>query len=140
MGEVATDKIAPAEDKVFQFPAGLFGFPAVKRFMVAEIPGGGDLFKQLIAVEDPELAFTIVYPFPLFPQYAPDIAEEDLREVGAENAEQVMLYVIANVPQDFKQATANLRAPLMFNPFTRQGRQLILADDRFTTRERLFKG
>lgn len=139
MGEVATNQREAVEEKVFEFPAGLFGFPAVKRFIVAEIPGGGDLFKQMIAVDDPELAFTIVYPFPLFPHYAPDIAEEDLREVGAETTEQVMLYVIANVPQDFKQATANLRAPLIFNPFTRKARQLILADDRFTTRERLFK-
>lgn len=139
MGDVITDKIAPAEEKVFQFPAGLFGFPSVKRFMVAEIPGGGDLFKQLIAVDEPDLAFTIVYPFPLFPQYAPDIGEEDLREIGAESDEQVMLYVIGNVPQDFKQTTANLRAPLIFNPYTRLARQVILSDDRYTTRERLFK-
>lgn len=139
MGEVATEKNAAVEEKVFDFPAGLFGFPAVKRYIVGEIPGGGDLFKQLIAVEEPELAFTIVYPFALFPQYTPDIAEEDLREVGAASADEVMLYAIANVPQDFKQTTANLRAPLIFNPFTRKARQLILADDRFSTRERLFK-
>jgi flagellar assembly factor FliW len=139
MGEAATEKILQ-EDKVFEFPAGLFGFPSVKRFIVGEVPGGGDLLKQLIAVDEPDVAFTIAYPFALFPSYAPDIPEEDLNEVGAENAEQVLLYVILNVPEQFREATANLRAPLIFNPFTRKARQVILADDRFKTRERLFKG
>lgn len=139
MGEMATDRLTAAEERVFEFPAGLFGFPTVKRFIVADIPGGGDLFKQLIAVEDPDVAFTIVYPFALFPQYNPDLPEEELREVGAESTEQIMLYAIANVPQDFKETTANLRAPLIFNPFTRRARQLILADDRYKARERLFR-
>lgn len=139
MGDLTTAKITQAEEKAFEFPAGLFGFPTAKQFIVGEIPGGGDLFKQLLSLDDPDVAFTIVYPFPLFPQYAPDLAEEDLREVGAENAEQVMLYVIANVPQEFKETTVNLRAPLIFNPFTRKARQVILADDRYKTSERLFK-
>ncbi|MFZ5815815.1 MAG: flagellar assembly protein FliW [Bacillota bacterium] len=139
MSEIPAERQAEAEEKVFEFPAGLFGFPTVKRYIVEEIPGGGDIFKQLVALDDPDLAFTLVFPFPLFPEYAPDIPDEELREVGAESTEQILLYAIANVPQQFKEATANLRAPLIFNPFTRKGRQLILTDDRYTTRERLFK-
>lgn len=139
MGEVVTERSVPAEEKVFEFPAGIFGFPTIKRFLVSEIPGGGELFKQLVAVDDPNIAFTIVFPFAFFPDYAPDIPDEEMREVEAQNAEQVLLYLIANVPQQFKEATANLRAPLLFNPFSRKARQLILADDRYQTRERLFK-
>jgi flagellar assembly factor FliW len=123
----------------FEFPVGLFGFPSLKRYVVEAIPGGGDVLKQLVSVDDPDIAFTIVFPFAFFPDYAPDIAEEALQSVEAESAEQVLLYVIANVPQQFQEATVNLRAPIIFNPFTRKARQVILADDRYKSRERLFK-
>lgn len=139
MGEVAELTITNVEERVFEFPAGLFGFPTVKRFIVGDIPGGGDIFRQLIAVDEPEIGFTLVHPAIFFPTYAPDISDEDLREIAAENAEQVLLYVIAKVPQNFREATANLRAPLIFNPFTRKGRQVILADDRYKAAERLFQ-
>ncbi|MFZ5826687.1 MAG: flagellar assembly protein FliW [Bacillota bacterium] len=127
------------EDKVFEFPAGLFGFPSVRRFIVGDIPGGGDIFRQLVAIDEPQIGFTLVHPAAFFPTYAPDIPAEDLREIAADNTEQVLLYVIAKVPQNFKEATANLRAPLIFNPFTRKGRQVILADDRYKAAERLFQ-
>ncbi len=139
MGGVATEPNRNAEDQAFEFPVGLYGFPEIKRFIVVDLPGGGDLFKQMIALDNPEVAFTIAFPFAFFPQYSPDIPEEELKEVGAESAEQILLYVMASVPQNFKEATANLRAPLIFNPFTRKARQVILADDRIKTRERLFK-
>lgn len=127
-------------DKVFEFPAGIYGFPDHKRFLVVDVPGAGDVFKQLVSADDPNVGFTLVFPFALFPQYNPDIPEEDLAAVGAESPDQVLLYAIANVPQDFRAATANLRAPLLFNPFTRKGRQVILADDRYGIRTPLFKG
>jgi len=123
----------------FEFPEGLFGFPSLKRYAVESIPGGGDVLKQMVSVDDPDIAFTIVFPFAFFPDYAPDISEEDLKSVEAESAEQVLLYVIANVPQRFQETTVNLRAPLIFNPFTRKARQVILAEDRYKSRERLFQ-
>lgn len=123
----------------FEFPEGLFGFPSLKRYVVESIPGGGDVLKQMVSVDDPDVAFTIVFPFAFFPDYAPDIAEEDLKSVEAESAEQVLLYVIANVPPQFQETTVNLRAPLIFNPFTRKARQVILTEDRYRSRERLFQ-
>ncbi|MEW8976988.1 MAG: flagellar assembly protein FliW [Symbiobacterium sp.] len=125
-------------ENVFEFPAGLYGFPDLKRFVVADVPGGGDVFKQLLALDQPEVGFTLVYPLAFFPDYDPDIPPEDLEAVGAENPEQVLLYAIARVPESVQEATANLRAPLLFNPFTRKARQIILSDDRYQTRERLF--
>lgn len=126
-------------ENVFEFPAGLYGFPDIKRYVVADIPDGGDVFKQLLAVDHPDVGFTLVYPFALFPDYTPDIPADDLAAVGAQDADQVVLYAIAQVPAEFREATANLRAPLLFNPFTRIGRQIILADDRYHTRARLFQ-
>jgi flagellar assembly factor FliW len=130
---------AAMEDKAFEFTPGILGFPHVKRYVVADIPNAGDVIKQLIAVDEPDLGFTLVDPFAFFPDYAPDIPDADVRELGAERPDQIVVMAIANIPAQFKEATANLKAPLIFNPFTRKARQVVLADERYTTRHRLFK-
>lgn len=139
MGNEHPATLAPAPENVFEFPAGLFGFPTVTRFIIEEVPGGGEIIKQMIAVDEPAIGFTIVHPFAFFDDYNPEIPATELLEIEAESLDQTLLYVIANVPDQFKEATANLRAPLLFNPFARKGRQVILLDDRFKTRERLFR-
>ncbi|HEY3368925.1 MAG TPA: flagellar assembly protein FliW [Symbiobacteriaceae bacterium] len=134
-----TDQIEQSiEAKAFDFSAPIFGFPDVKRYVVLEVPGGGDIFRKLAAL-DQNLQFTLVFPFAFFPDYAPDIPQEDLKEIGVTNPEQAIVMCIATVPERFKDATVNLRAPLVFNPFTRTARQVILPDDRYPTRARLLK-
>lgn len=127
------------EDKAFEFSPGVYGFPDVKRYVVTEVPGGGDIFKLMVAVENPELGFTLVYPFAFFPDYTPDLPDTDISELGGEKPEDLLLMCIANVPGQFKETTANLKAPLVFNPHTRKAKQIILTDDRYTTRHRLFQ-
>jgi flagellar assembly factor FliW len=131
--------VTQAEEKAFEFTAGIYGFPALKRFLVAEIPGGGDVFKQMVSLERPEVGFTLVFPFAFFPGYDPDIPDEEMEEIGAASPDQVILMVIANIPIEFKDATANLRAPIVFNPHTKQARQVILSDERHSVSQRLFK-
>lgn len=127
------------QEKAFEFPHGLYGFPSVKRFVIADVPGGGDLIKQMIALDHPNLAFTLVDPFGFFPAYAPDLPESELEALGASRADQVVVMAIANVPAKLEQATANLKAPVVFNPHTRKACQVILQDDRYSTRHRLFQ-
>lgn len=127
------------EAKAFEFSPGLFGFPDVKHYVVTDVAGGADLFKLMLAVDRPDLGFTLVYPFAFFGDYTPDIPEADIRELGAERPDDILIMVIANVPEKFQEATANLKAPLLFNPFTRKARQVILTDERYSTRHRLFQ-
>lgn len=139
MEETVSQTTLKAEERAFEFEAGIFGFPAEKRYVIADIPGGGDIFKQMVSLDRPEVGFTLVHPFAFFSDYAPDIPDEDIQEIGAETPDQVILMAIANVPGNFKESTANLKAPLIFNPHTRKARQVILMDERYATRHRLFK-
>ncbi|HWI52430.1 MAG TPA: flagellar assembly protein FliW [Symbiobacteriaceae bacterium] len=136
MGEAAGSSV---EEKAFEFSPGLYGFPEIKRYVVTEVPGGGDVFKLLVALDQPDLGFTLVYPFAFFPDYAPELPDSDVQELGVEKPEDMLVMCIANVPQQFKDSTANLKAPVVFNPHTRKARQVILTDERYTTRHRLFK-
>jgi flagellar assembly factor FliW len=130
---------ASAGPQELHFPVGLYGFPEVKRFRLVEVPGGAGIFRQLTAVDQPDLAFTVAYPFAFFPDYAPEIPDEELAEIGANHPEQVLLMTIINVPAEFREATANLKAPIVINTQTLQAQQVILSDDRYPTRARLFR-
>lgn len=136
MGEAAR---SPLEEKAFEFSPGLYGFPDVKQYVVTDVPGGGDIFKLMTALDQPDLGFTLVFPFAFFADYAPEVADSDVKELGAEKPEDVLVMCIANVPAEFRESTANLKAPILFNPYNRRARQIILSDDRYTTRHRLFK-
>jgi flagellar assembly factor FliW len=138
VGDMTITTAKAEEAKPFEFPHGLYGFPQLKRYAVLDVAGGGDLFKQLVAVDQSTVGFTLVYPYAFFPDYAPDIPEEDLKEIGLESPEHALVMTIANVPTQFREATANLKAPLVFNLATGQGRQVILQDERYATRHRLF--
>jgi flagellar assembly factor FliW len=94
----------------------------------------------MVAQDEEGLVFTLVYPYGLFPDYAPDIPDADLEELGVTelDQDQVIVMAIANVPAQFRETTANLKAPLVFNLKSRKARQVILTDD-YATRQRLFK-
>lgn len=140
MKEVEVPPTLKAEERAFEFDAGLFGFPSDKRFIIMDIPGGGDIFKQMVCLDRPEVGFTLVNPFAFYADYTPEIPDEEAQEIGASSPEQLVLMTIAIVPEkQFKESTTNLKAPLIFNPHTRKARQVILADERYSTRHRLFQ-
>lgn len=126
----------PAE-KILQFPGGLFGFKDTRRFLVSAVPGTGDAFTFLHCIDDPAVGFTLADPRVFFADYAPRATAADLEEVGLEGPEQAIWLVIATVPQDFRQTTVNLKAPLLINPFRRLAKQVILAED-YAVRQPLF--
>jgi len=139
MNETAAT-VSTADANVIEFESGLFGFPHLKLFIIGEVPGGGDIFKQLLSVEQPDVGFTLAMPNVFFPDYLPAVSEEDLKALEAGSLDDVVIMVIVTVPRAVKEATVNLRAPLLFNPYTRKARQVILADERYAVRQRLFKG
>jgi flagellar assembly factor FliW len=136
MGEIQ----APVQPEELQFPVGLFGFPDVHRFHLVDVPGAEGILRQLVAVDGgSDLAFTVAYPFAFFPEYAPEIPDEELVEIGSPAAEAILLMTILNVPAKLQETTANLKAPIVVNTQTRQARQVILSDDRYPTKARLFR-
>lgn len=131
---------APAQSQELQFPAGLFGFPDVHRFQLVDVPGAEGILRQLVAADGQAgLAFTVAYPFAFFPEYTPEIPDEELAEIGAPTPESILLMAILQLPAKLQETTANLKAPIVVNTKTLQARQVILSDERQPTKARLFR-
>jgi len=70
--------------------------------------------------------------------YAPDFPQEAFKKLRASSLEELSLFVIAVIPQDFRASTVNLKSPVVINFKERLGMQVILGNRDYSVRFRLF--
>jgi flagellar assembly factor FliW len=125
------------ERKIIHFPLGLLGFPETKDYIIfdhdRDVP-----FKWLQAIDEPALAFVIMDPFLLQPDYQAEIQDSDLQELQVNDLADIVLFVILTIPQgDPSRMTANLRGPVMVNEKNGWAKQLVLTNSAYHTRHAL---
>lgn len=118
------------ESEVVAFP-GLPGFPRARRF-VFRGHDRGETFAWMLCADDPGLAFVIANPWNLVPAYEPELPARALRALDAESADDLQLVAIAVFTPE--GVSLNLAAPLLVNPRTRRGLQVILESGDWPTR------
>lgn len=126
-----------AEDTIIDFPDGVYGFEDSKRFVLFDT-GSASGVMQLQCVDSPHPRFIVLDPFALVEDYAPQLPSGALEKLRAASPEQVNLFSIAVVPEDFKKATANLKSPVAIHFAERLGAQLILDNKDYPVRYQLF--
>ncbi|WP_282938797.1 flagellar assembly protein FliW [Paenibacillus sp. RC67] len=130
-------KITIDEKEIIQFPTGIPGFEELKKYVIINPDTDLPLF-YLQSVENPELSFIVIDPFIFEPSYEfvlPDLAREELK---AYIEQDIVVWSIVSVRDDFQNATHNLLAPLVINMKERLGKQVILQNTSYKTRHRLF--
>jgi flagellar assembly factor FliW len=50
-----------------------------------------------------------------------------------------MIYSIAVVPDDIKDMTINLKGPIIINTKTNRAKQIVLEDDKYTLKYKIFE-
>ena len=126
------------EKDVFQLPAGLVGFSQVLHFLPLCLNEEEDSTILLLhGVEDPNVAFVIINPFALDPDYAPTLTEEELSYLGVKNSEDLSYYVTCVLKEDYLSNTVNLKCPLVINPENHKGMQVILESSGYDYRHAL---
>jgi len=126
----------PAE-AVLTFPAGLLGFPEWTRYVMLDHDTDAP-FKWLHCAEEASLAFVVIDPALVNPNYRVTISSEARFEVEGSETDEMSLAVILTIPSDDPSSvTANLRGPLLMNPRTRLCKQLVLTED-YPTRYPVF--
>ena len=124
------------KDELLIFDKGLFGFEDEKEYLLLPFSAEGTMF-SLQSVKTPELAFTLMHPFSLEPEYAPVLPDDDLKALNADKSEDLYYYVLCTVKQPVGESTINMKCPLAINPDTRHGLQAILEDEAWNMRHKL---
>ncbi len=111
------------EGIVYTFPNGLPGFEELHKFIIIDEKDTEPL-KWLLSVEDPNVGLGILDASLLVPEIYGELPPEDRNS---------SVFVVVVLRRDPQPITANLKAPILLNDATRQGKQIVLNSDRFST-------
>ena len=117
------------DEEILSFPAGIIGFPTMTRYTIWEHDGEAP-FRWLQSLDDGDLAFIVMDPTLVKPDYRIAIAPRDIAELGEGEGAKLIVLLILTVPsQDPGRITANLRGPVVINLSTKLGKQFVLSED-----------
>jgi flagellar assembly factor FliW len=109
-----------------RLPTGILGFEQFKNYVLlanpAEMP-----FAWLRVADSASLAFVVINPFIVMPDYTPDIPEPDVEFLDLKEPTDALLFSIVTL-QSPNRATLNLKGPLVINRYTHIGKQVIIAN------------
>ena len=122
--EPATFQTIPVQNEnIIHLPLGLMGFEQIKRYVLLSEPEDAP-FHWLQVLEDPKLAFLVLSPFGVVPDYSPDVDEEVVRFLELEAAADALVFNIVTLHSD-GSATVNLKGPIILNRYSLMGRQVV---------------
>jgi flagellar assembly factor FliW len=118
---------------VINFPEGIPGFEACRGFVLLSSPEMAPL-QQLQSVVGPEASFVGIDPKRVLPNFRYDLSATDLQMLGA--ADDTVLLWLALVAIDADgTVSVNLRAPIVINPETMVGHQVMPYDCLYPVRQ-----
>jgi len=136
-GEVEIDP-----NLTYTFSEGIPGLKGIDQWFIIDRP---DLapFKWLQSCQSPYLSLMMLDPVFVDPSYNLSLAREYAEALGVvdmvEDVKQLIVQALIVVPKDPKEMTANLLAPLVFNPKTRKGMQVVVEGNRNLLRVKVIR-
>jgi len=136
---IQTSRFGPLDvddTRLITFERGILGFSDTARYALVQT-GDESAFYWLQAVDREDLAFVVCDPRLFVPEYRVPVKAEELAPIGITDMDDAQVFVIVNKFDDV--LTGNLQGPLVVNARTKQAKQLVLSDKKFSTRHPLMR-
>ncbi|GAB2476739.1 flagellar assembly protein FliW [Jatrophihabitans fulvus] len=130
-GELPAD---PAE--VIRLVEPLPGFDGELDFVLSRIDADGVLW-AMRSVRDPQLRFVLTPSACFFPDYAPELGAAVASALDVDEDATLDCLLVLTVPSDLRDATANLRAPIVRPIGGGTAMQVVLDDESLSMHEPL---
>jgi flagellar assembly factor FliW len=121
-----TEPAADISASEIKLPMGLLGFEHMKDYLLLANPEE-EPFMWLRVKGDASLAFIVINPFLIAPDYHPDVPQVDVDFLGLKEPDDALLFNIVTV-HGAGRATVNLKGPIVLNRHTLTGKQVVLAN------------
>ncbi len=126
------------ESDLIHFTDGLFGFTELKDYIPLVLDENEDNTILLLqSITNIDIAFVVVNPFSLDPDYNPILSPEELSYLHVKSEDDLSYYVICVLRNNYLENTVNMKAPVVINPDKRIGMQVILNDTEYEFRKKL---
>jgi len=125
-------------DDIITFTDGIIGFPENSQYLLLNHKPNTP-FRWLQCVDQPSLAFLVAFPEVIVPNYAPEIDDSIAKELELTEETPKMLLTTVTIPAGKPdEMTTNLLGPIIVNGVTMRAKQVILSDDAYTVKHRVF--
>ena len=120
-GEVEYDQ----EDLV-TISGGFFGFSELTYYLPICLSEDEGSLLLMQSTEQPDIAFVVINPAFLSPDYSPILSQEELACLDVSDSGELSYYALCVIRNNYLENTVNMKCPLAINPETRKGKQVIL--------------
>jgi flagellar assembly factor FliW len=122
--------------RIIHFAEGLLGFAGHHRFALIQTTQDA-AFYWMQSVEDPAVAFVVCDPFLFVSDYQVPVRSDEVSELELNGIDDCQILTIVNRVGD--QLTGNLLGPLVVGATSMKGKQMVLSDKRYSTRQPLMR-
>lgn len=126
--------------RVITFPKGILGFEENKKFVLLPVDEKGETpFFFLQSTESKEVEFFLLDTLSFFKEFEIKLEDAVVEKLEIELPQDVLVLTTITVRGSIKDATTNLKAPLVINQNKQLGMQVLLHND-LMIKQPLFKG
>lgn len=133
-------EIELTEEKIITLDRGLMGFEEYKRYTIlydCEKEGGTNIM-WFQSVEDQGLVLPMINPLIVKDDYNPVVEDELLVPLGEITEENLVILLTMTVPENIKEMSVNLKAPVIINADTRKGVQIIVENQDYEVKYKVY--
>lgn len=125
-------EIEVREEDVLEFEYGIPGFENMTQFVIlGKTDDENSPFFWLQSVQNSNLAFVIMNPRDLVPDYEVEIDMFTANLLKFQDENDALIYAIVTVPEDISKISINLKAPIVINAKNNKGCQVVIENDKY---------
>lgn len=133
-------EIEVENSSVITFTKGIPGFDEFRKYVLVPADAEEETpFFFLQSMEAEEVSFFLVDPFAFFKDYDVKLADQMVERLQLEDPADAIVLTTVTVPGEMKDATTNLKAPLIINNRMQLGMQIVLDNKAYQIKQPLFQ-
>ncbi len=127
------------EEKIVTLERGLIGLEQYKKYTILyDCEKEEANISWFQSVEEPTLALPVIKPWLVKEDYNPVVEDELLTGLGDLTEENLVILLTMTVPEDIKQMSVNLMAPIIINADTRKGTQIVVENADYEVKYKIY--
>lgn len=127
------------EEKIVTLERGLIGLEQYKKYTILyDCEREEANISWFQSVEEPTLALPVIKPWLVKEDYNPVVEDELLNDLGDLTEENLIILLTMTVPEDIKQMSVNLMAPIIINADTRKGAQIVVENADYEVKYKIY--
>lgn len=127
------------EEKIVTLDRGLIGLEQYKRFTILyDCEKEESNISWLQSVDEQALALPVIKPWLVKEDYNPVVEDELLSHIGELTEENLVILLTMTVPENLKEMSVNLKAPIVINADTRKGAQVIAENQDYEVKYKIY--